>query len=281
MKEREGLHPRKEQPIGVFDSGLGGLTVVREIMKQLPQEDIVYYGDLARLPYGIKSRGQIRRFSCENAEFLLGHSVKALVVACHSSASVSMPILRRRYPLTVVDVIESAAQKAVRFSLAKRIGVIGTEATIRSRSYERVLKKLDPHVKVFAQSCPLFVPLVEEGWLRSKVTRDVIRQYLKSLLARKIDTLILGCTHYPLLREAIQDFMGPRVVLVDSAGPTVYHLQETLRTFHLLSEHSNRGKLRVFVSDMPRNFIAVGQQFLGCRLKHVRVVPIQSLLKLT
>ncbi len=281
MREREDLHPSKEQPIGVFDSGLGGLTVVREIMKQLPHENIVYYGDLARLPYGIKSRDQIIRFSCENAEFLLKHYVKALVVACNSSASVSLPFFKRRYPLTIIDVIEPAARRAVRFSLAKRIGVIGTQATVRSHSYERALKKVEPRVKVFSQACPLFVPLVEEGWLHGKITMEVVRKYLSGFHNKKIDTLILGCTHYPLLRKAIQQIMGPQVVLVDSAGPTVYHLQETLDKLHLLSDSMKHGKLRIFVSDMPRNFVTVGQQFLGCRLKHVRVVPIQSLLKLS
>lgn len=277
MSKQEDLHPNRDQAIGVFDSGLGGLTVVRELMKQLPGEDIVYYGDLARLPYGIKSRDQIIRFSCENSGFLLGHYVKALVVACNSSASVSMPVLKRRFPLTIVDVIEPAARKAVRYSLTKRVGVIGTQATIRSRSYERALKRIDPRVKVFTQACPLFVPLVEEGWLEGKITDQIVGHYLKEIARHKIDTLILGCTHYPLLRKAIQKFMGPHVVLVDSAGPTVYHLHETLSAMRLLADRNKPGRLRVFVSDMPRNFVSVGQQFLGCRLSRVRVVPIKPL----
>ncbi len=281
MKERGVLPPSKDQAIGVFDSGLGGLTVVRELMKQLPQEHIVYYGDLARLPYGIKSKEQIIRFSCENTEFLLRQNVKAVVVACNSSASASMTLLKKRYFLPVTDVIGPAAKKAVRFSLTKRIGVIGTPATIQSGAYEKALHKLEPKVKVFTQACPLFVPLVEEGWISGKITDQVIHEYLKDIVKQRIDTLILGCTHYPILRRALQDYVGPHVVLVDSAGPAVYHLQEKLEELKLLADRPGRGTLKIYVSDMPRNFVHVGQQFLGCRLKHVRVVPIQPLIKLS
>lgn len=280
MKGRKDSRPERRQPIGVFDSGLGGLTVVREIVRDLPQEDVVYYGDLARLPYGIKSKNQIIRFSLENTAFLLKHQVKAVVVACNSSASASLAVLKKRYSLTVVDVIEPAARKAVRFSLTKRIGVIGTAATIRSGAYEKALKKLDPHVRVFTQACPLFVPLVEEGWTDHKITRQVVQSYLKGLVKKRIDTLILGCTHYPLLRRLIQPCVGARVVLIDSAGPTVYHLRETLARNRLLTDsNKRRGKLKIFVSDKPRNFVEVGERFLGCRMNHVRVVPVEPLGK--
>lgn len=278
MRGREDLQPSKDQPIGVFDSGLGGLTVAREIRNQLPQEHVIYYGDLARLPYGIKSKQQIIRFSCENTEFLLEHRVKALVVACNSSASASISVLKKRYPVTVVDVIEPAARRAVRFSFTKRIGIIGTQATIESGAYEKILKKLDPHIQIFPQACPLLVPLVEEGWINGKITSAVIRTYLNDFVRKKIDTLILGCTHYPLLHEAIQACLGPKVVLVDSAAPTVYHLQQRLSRLGLLSDRLERGKLQIFVSDLPRKFIATGERFLGCRLDHVKVVPIKPLV---
>ncbi len=255
--------------------------MVHEIMRQLPAEDIVYYGDLARLPYGIKSKEQIIRFSCENAEFLIQQKVKAIVIACNSSASAGMTVLKKRYPLMMLDVIEPAARRAIHFSLAKRIGVIGTQATIRSRAYEKTLKKFNPRVKVFTQACPLFVPLVEEGWTSGKITVQIVGEYLKELVKSKIDTLILGCTHYPLLRRVIQAYVGPQVVLVDSAGPTVYHLQDTLQKLHLLSDGAHRGKLRIYVSDVPSNFVKVGEKFLGCSLNHIRVVSIKPVIKIS
>jgi glutamate racemase len=251
-------------------------------LDELPHEDIAYYGDLARLPYGIKSREQIIRFSCENTEFLIGRGVKALVVACNSSASASLSVLKRTYPeIPVIDVIAPAAEKAVKFSFAQKIGVVGTQATIQTRAYERALKRLSRRVQVFAKACPLFVPLVEEGWLHGKITQEIVDTYLESLKARGIDTLILGCTHYPLLKGAIRRAMGPRVVLVDSAGPTVYHLKHRLKGLGLLSGRRERGRLKVFVSDIPRNFVSVGERFLGRRLTHVQSVPVQPLIKLS
>jgi len=279
IKIRSELRQLKEKPIGVFDSGLGGLTVVREIMEMLPCEDIIYFGDLARLPYGVKSKKQIRIFSYEDTEFLLQHGVKALVIACNTSASVSLPFLKKRYDLPIIDVIFPTAEKAVKFSFAKRIGVIGTPATIQSRAYEKAIYGISPKVKVFSQACPLFVPLVEEGWLKGDIPKRVAAKYLQLLIENKIDTLILGCTHYPLLRETVQDYVGEQVVLIDSAGPTVASLTKTLKEKHLLCTREKFGKLRVFVSDFPRNFISVGERFLGCSLEGVRVIPIEQIIK--
>lgn len=277
--DRKTFKPMKEKPIGVFDSGLGGLTVVREIMKMLPYEDIVYFGDLARLPYGIKSKEQIRRFSYEDTEFLLQQEVKALVIACNTSASVSLEFLRKRYSLPIIDVIYPTAERAEKFSLTKRMGVIGTTATVASRAYDKAIAALNPRARIFSQACPLFVSLVEEGWLEDEITGRVADRYLRNLVKNEVDTLILGCTHYPLLKDLLQKSVGEHVVLIDSAGPTTQCLVRTLEAEHLVSGRERAGKLSVFVSDFPRNFVTVGERFLGCPMKDVRVVPIERIIK--
>jgi len=261
-----------DQAIGVFDSGLGGLTVVRELRRQLPDESIVYFGDIARLPYGTKSRDQIQRFSLDNTRFLLGKGVKALVIACNSSSSAAFPLLKRKFPLPMVSVIEPAVDEALSRTRNRRVGVIGTSATIESGVYEEALKKGDSRVKVFKQSCPLFVPLVEEGWLNGGVTERVIKKYLGPLAEEKIDTLILGCTHYPLLKNEIRTFFGPEVTLIDSAAPTVKKLASLLGGKKLLYQGEKKPKFEIFTSDLPRNFLNVGERFLGEKLPSIKVV---------
>lgn len=263
-------------PIGVFDSGLGGLTVVRELRRQLPQEGIVYFGDIARLPYGTKSAAQIRRFSLENAQFLVGKGIKALVIACNSSSSAAHRLLKSHYSIPVLSVIEPAVEESLVRSRNRRIGVIGTAATIESQVYEKALLQRDPKVKVFTQSCPLFVPLVEEGWLDGGVTERVIEKYLEPLARNRIDTLIMGCTHYPILSEEIQSFFGPSVQLIDSAGPTVKRLSSLLEKRGLLYSRKGTSKFQIFTSDLPRNFIRVGERFLGERLPGIKVVRVKS-----
>ena len=259
-------------PIGVFDSGLGGLTVVHELRRQLPQESILYFGDLARLPYGTKSGAQIRRFSVESAQFLFEKGIKALVIACNSSSSAAYRLLKRKFPLPVIGVIEPAAEEALRKSRSGRIGVIGTAATIESKVYEEALKTRNPGVRVFTQSCPLFVPLVEEGWLNGGVTERVIEKYLAPLAEKKIDALILGCTHYPILFEPLQLFFGRGVALVNSAAPTVRQLASLLEKKALLYEGKKRPRFEIFTSDLPRNFYHVGERFLGEKLPRIKVV---------
>ena len=260
------------RPIGVFDSGLGGLTVVRELRRQLPKEAIVYFGDLARLPYGTKSRGQIQRFSLENARFLLGKGIKALVIACNSSSSAAYQLLRKQLSIPVVSVIEPAVEDCLQRTQNGKIGVIGTAATIESGVYESALVKRNSRAHVFSQSCPLFVPLVEEGWLNGGVAERVIEKYLQPLAARDIDTLILGCTHYPLLANPIQAFFGTQVHLVDSAGPTVRRLADLLHRKKRLYEGRRKPKFQIYTSDLPRNFLHVGERFLGEKLPKVEVV---------
>lgn len=259
-------------PIGVFDSGLGGLTVVRELRRQLPHEAILYFGDIAHLPYGTKSRAQIQRFSLENARFLTQKGVKALIIACNSSSSAAFHLLKRKFSLPVISVIEPAVEESLRETRNGRIGVIGTAATVESRVYEEALGNRNPQVKVFTQSCPLFVPLVEEGWLDGGVTEKVIEKYLTPLIDQKIDTLILGCTHYPILKQKIQSFLGPRVRLVDSAVPTVKSLASLLEKKGLLYSKKRIPQFQIFTSDLPRNFIRVGEQFLGEGLPRIKVI---------
>lgn len=262
-------------PIGVFDSGLGGFTVVREIQKRLPHENIVYFGDIARLPYGIKSKQQIVTFSKENTEFLLQFNIKALVVACNSSASAAGQYLRNHFRIPILDVILPAARSAIQATRKKQIGVIGTPATIRSQVYVKELQKIDPKIKVFTNACPLFVPLVEEGMMGSRIANSVVEHYLKPLRG-KVDTLILGCTHYPLLRSDVQKYMGDKVSLIDSALPLVQDLETLLQNLDLINQSKRRGKLKVFVSDLPQNFIKIGEKFLGQRLNGVKVARLKE-----
>lgn len=265
-----------DAPIGVFDSGLGGLTVVRELRRRLPNERIVYFGDVARLPYGIKSEKQIRDFSLENTEFLLRSRIKALVVACHSSSSAAFSFLKARYSLPLVDVVSPAAWEAARLTSNRRIGVMATSATVSSRAYERAVARADKRISVFSKACPLLVPFVEEGMVSGHLIQMVLTRYLAPLLAHKIDTLILGCTHYPMLRRAIRRVVGQKVKLIDSAPATVRQLKQILQEQNIL-RRSARGKpLQVFVSDLPRNFLLIGTRFLGEPLDNVKVVRFKA-----
>ena len=267
-------HLENRRPIGVFDSGLGGLTVVREIRKRLPHENIVYFGDIARLPYGTKSKAQIVNFSVQNTEFLLKYRVKAVVVACNSSSSAAFHLLRQRFQTLVVDVIQPAAEAASLVTRTGRIGLIATRATIESRAYEKALMRLNPRIKVFSQVCSLFVPLVEEGWFEHPISLKIARQYLNALRSRSIDTLILGCTHYPLLKSVIGRAMGKAIHLVDSAKPTVDKLTSLLMENRLSYPGMKKGSLNVYVSDMPCNFKRLGERFLGEKLKNVKLVRL-------
>lgn len=263
---------QKNLPIGVFDSGVGGLTIVRELRRQLSHESIIYFGDIARLPYGTKSPSQIKEFSRQNAAFLAEKGIKALVIACNSSSSAAFSSLKTFCDFSVLDVIIPAVENAVKQTKNFRIGVLGTQATIDSGAYTKAIKRKSNKIKVFAQACPLFVPLVEEGMVDSQIGADTVKYYLKDLKSKKIDTLVLGCTHYPLLRKAIQKYMGPGVTLIDSAVPCAQAVKSKLKKKGLLRESARPGKLQVYVSDLPRNFIKVGEKCLNEKLKKVRVV---------
>src|SRR5258706_922088 len=252
----------KESPIGLFDSGIGGLTVLQQIIEKLPRENTVYLGDTARSPYGTKSVETVLRYSFENADFLLQKGVKLVVVACNTSTAVALAALEENLTVPVVGVIEPGARGALKKTRNKRVGVIGTEGTIQSGAYTQALKRLDPKVEVYSRACPLFVPLVEEGWLDNEVVERTVESYLASLKKSGIDTLILGCTHYPLLKKAIRKFMGREVRLVDSAEETADEVSALLQK-RSLEREKGKGSASFFVTDVPDRFIKVGRRFLG------------------
>lgn len=255
----------KQRPIGVFDSGLGGLTVVREIMRYLPAEPGVYFGDTARVPYGTKSPEAIRRFSRQNAEVLLKRRVKLVVVACNSSSSFALTALRRCCPVPVLGVIAPGVDEALKRTRSGRVGVIATRATIESRAYEEALRKGSGRVKVFARACPLFVPLAEEGWFDGPVAEEAARIYLSPLKKARVDTVILGCTHYPLLKKVIQEVMGPEVRLVDSARAVAERVQVMLNRGRSEERSDGNGRWQFLVSDRPQAFEQTARRFLGAR----------------
>lgn len=264
------------QPIGVFDSGIGGLTVVRSLREILPSEDVVYLGDEARYPYGTKSAETIRRFAHEDTEFLLERGVKMVIVACHSATSAALPFLKRDLRLPVIGVIEPGARTAVATTRNKRIGVIGTNATISAGEYERALLAADSTVRVIAKSTPMFVPLVEEGWLEKPVTDQVIAEYLTSLKNENIDTLLLGCTHYPLLKPALDKFFAYKVKLVDSGDETARAAHDILARMNLLRESSHHGSTRFYLTDLSPNFRIIGERFLGAEITDVTRVSVKQ-----
>jgi glutamate racemase len=255
-----------QRPIGIFDSGVGGLTVVGEIWKLLPAENIVYFGDTARVPYGTKSKETVTKFSVENVEFLMKHDVKLVLVACNTASSLSLEFLKRCFRVPIIGVIGPGAREAVSATRSGRIGVIGTNATVSSGAYEAAVKRIDKKLKVYAASCPLFVPLVEEGWIDKPVARDIAEIYLRPLKAKKVDTLVLGCTHYPLLKNVIKKVMGPGVALVDSAMEVAKEARELLDASGVLNKSRASGGHRFFSSDEPARFIRMGERFLKRRI---------------
>lgn len=257
------------KPIGVFDSGVGGLTVVKELVQQLPGEDIVYFGDTARVPYGIKSKETIIRFSIENILFLLNYDVKLICVACNTVSSLALPSIRNHFKVPIIGVISPGVREAVYATQNKRIGVIGTHGTIKSRAYELEIHQLDPEIKVTTAACPLFVPFVEEGLLDGDVVEKVARQYLQPLKEARIDTIILGCTHYPLLRHVIQKVMGDEVRVINSAKQVAMEVKKILSAEGQLSG-SKSGKQRFFVSDNPEWFTGLAKTFLGRPIMNAR-----------
>lgn len=247
--------------IGVFDSGLGGLTVVKEIMSLLPDEQIIYLGDTARYPYGNKTKETIIRFSKENTAFLIKKKVKIIVVACNTASALALKEIKHAFDIDIIGVIEAGARAAVEVTKNKRIGVIGTKATIASNAYIDSIKKYGPQSRVFAKAAPLLVPLVEEGWIANKETESILRSYLKNFDSSGIDTLLLGCTHYPLLKPLIRKIM-PKINIIDSAREMAKTVRAILEARDLTAKRNNRGKSEFFVTDTPDTFNKVGKMFL-------------------
>ena len=266
------MDKKTNRAIGVFDSGIGGLTVVRALMERLPFENIIYFGDTARVPYGIKSVETINRYALQITEFLIKKDVKLLIVACNTMAAVAYQAIRNLSPVPVLEVIEASAKSAAHDTRNKSIGVIGTPATINSNAYARAIHLLDKETKIFSQACPLFVPLVEEGWFDHQATRLIAEDYLKPVIAEQIDTLVLGCTHYPLLKPLLQEIVGPEVKLIDSAEAMADITADLINKENLGNQNRKLADYLFCVTDVPYRFQTIGERFLGRTLSRVEMV---------
>lgn len=268
----------RNAPVGVFDSGVGGLTVAREIMRNLPSEKIVYFGDTARVPYGSKSKETVTRYSRQIIRFLMEQKVKAIVIACNTASAFALETVRHEFPLPVIGVIRAGAEVAACETRNKKVGVIGTEGTIGSGIHEEFLHSLDPEIQVFGKACPLFCPLVEEGWTHDPLTREIAARYLKDLQDRGIDTLILGCTHYPLLRSTIGEIMGEAVRLVNPAYETALELKRLLTKEDLLSQETKQEEFpyRFYVSDLAEKFKQFANSILPYDVEMTQKIDIEK-----
>ncbi|SHM15761.1 glutamate racemase [Caldanaerovirga acetigignens] len=261
-----------QKPIGIFDSGIGGLTVAKEIMNLMPWENIVYLGDTARVPYGSKSKETITRFAKEGVSFLMKQDVKMIVIACNTVSATCLEKLQDMLPVPVVGVIEPGARAAVKATKNRKVGVIGTERTVKSGAYERAIRAINENIAIFSRACPLFVPLVEEGWLENEVAYHTAKIYLAPLQKEGIDTLVLGCTHYPLLKPTLKKVMGDKVTLVDSALETAREVAAILFEKGLERGQGLLPHYKFFVSDDPERFIKVGEAFLQRPINPINVV---------
>lgn len=265
--------------IGIFDSGVGGLTVLKEVVRALPQEDTIYLGDTARVPYGTKSPETVVRYSRQIARYLLNRDIKLLVVACNTASAVALSALQQEFSIPIVGVIEPGARAAAAATKSGKVGVIGTAATVASSAYTKAIKRINPEIEVVNRACPLFVPLAEEGWVDNEVARLTAGIYLEDLKKHGVDTLVLGCTHYPILKEVIAEVMGPEVTLVDSAEQTALTVAAILSEQGLLRPRGERGNHHYYVTDIPAGFIRVGNRFLGGDLGDVYQVNLEQELQ--
>ena len=270
VAQRRAQSDRSAAAVGVFDSGLGGLTVAHAIMRQLPSESLIYFGDTARVPYGPKSPETVRRYSREISAFLIEQGVKAIVVACNTATAHALPALRDELDVPVLGVVEPGARAAVRATRTGHIGVIGTTGTIRSEAYVRAIHAEAPDARVTALACPLFVPLVEEGWTNHEAAHLIAEEYLAPFVKDRIDTLVLGCTHYPLLKSLIGEIIGRSVRLIDSAEETAADTSRMLAANDLAAA-DGEGEYRFIASDDPQQFLTLGRRFLGSAIERVEV----------
>lgn len=271
----------KEKPIGVFDSGIGGLTVVKRLTSIVPKENIVYFGDTARVPYGSKSNATVIEYSKQSTGFLLKKNVKIIIVACNTASSVAIDDLRKNLNIPVVGMIEPGAKMALEETVNGRIGVIGTRATINNNAYLKEINRLDPSAEVFEKACPLFVPLAEEGWINHKATYLIAEEYLKELKDLKIDTLVLGCTHYPILVDVIREVIGDNVKLIDSGIAAAGVVNNELQRIGFQTNSHALGVHDFYVSDIPQKFKEVAELFMGKPLQHIRKIELDELTAIT
>lgn len=273
------INEKRTAPVGVFDSGVGGLTVAREIMRQLPNENLVYFGDTARVPYGNKSRDNIIRYSRQIIHFLKTKGVKAIVIACNTASALALDVVREEEELPIIGVIEPGARAAVSATKNKKVGIIGTEATVQSHMYSKVIKEMDPLVTVVGKACPLFVPLVEEGFAKHHVTEEIIDFYLASMKKEEdIDTMILGCTHYPLLRSRIKEYMGEKIQLVNPAYETAMDLKVLLEEMNMTNntQEEEHGSYSFYVSDAADKFKQFANSILPYDIETTKQIRIEE-----
>lgn len=267
----------RTNPVGIFDSGIGGLTVVKELEQILPNENLVYFGDTARVPYGSKSNETVIEYSKQDAKFLLNKNVKMIVVACNTASSVALNDLRKSFDIPIVGMIEPGVKAAINKTKNGKIGVIGTHATINNKAYSKELLKQNKKLKVFEKACPLFVPLAEEGMIDHPATKLIAEEYLSELKKKKVDTLILGCTHYPILSKVIQEVMGNDVVLIDSGKAASSIVESYLQGRGLRNESHQIGKREYYVSDLPQKFKTIANTFLGKPINDLRKIDLEDL----
>lgn len=273
------INEKRRAPVGVFDSGVGGLTVAREIMRQLPNENLVYFGDTARVPYGSKSKDNIIRYSRQIIHFLKTKEVKAIVIACNTASALALDVVQKEEDIPIIGVIAPGARAAVQETKNKKVGVIGTEATVQSRMYSKVMKAMDPDVTVIGKACPLFVPLVEEGFAKHHVTGEIIDFYLASMKKQEdIDTLILGCTHYPLLRSRIMEYMGEKIHLVNPAYETAMDLKALLEEMDMANDTQEKehASYSFYVSDAADKFKQFANSILPYDIETTKQIQIEE-----
>ncbi len=263
-----------KKPIGIFDSGFGGLTVLSRVAKLLPNEDIIYFGDTAHVPYGSKSKEVVTIFSVAIAKFLSEKKVKLIVVACNTASAFALSHLQKKFKVPVLGVIFPGAKDALKSSKRKRIAVIGTEGTIKSSSYTKAIISLNNQAVVYAKACPLFVPLVEEGWINHSVTKEVAKEYLTPLVNKGIDTLVLGCTHYPLIKKVIKNVISRNITLIDSAEATAKDVLNILKKLKLQEKGKSAGRHSFYVSDSPEKFKFYAKRFLGYNINNVKKITL-------
>jgi len=268
----------KTAPIGIFDSGIGGLTVVKRIISMLPNENIVYFGDTARVPYGSKSNSTVVEYATQDAQFLINKNVKLIIVACNTASSVALDTLQNKYDIPIIGMIEPGSKLALEKTKNGRIGVIGTNSTINNKAYSEQLNELDKGLKIIEKSCPLFVPIAEEGWLDHEATKLIAMEYLQDFIDADVDTLILGCTHYPLLAETIQKIMGESVSLIDSGFAASLQVENYLEGRGVRNDSVQLGTKQFYVSDLPNKFKSIAERFLGSEVNQIKKIDVESLI---
>jgi glutamate racemase len=268
-----------DKPVGIFDSGIGGLSVVKHLMRLLPKENLIYFGDTARVPYGTRSHEIIKQYALEDALFLQQFDIKLLVVACNTASAIAADLLRTALPIPVMGVIIPGAEKAVEVTRNNKIGVIATRATIDSNAYSLEIKKISPQTEIFSQAGSILIPLVEEGWIEEKITRLTIRKYIEPLLESGIDTLILGCTHFPVIRKTIQSEIGNDIIIIDSGEETANKVKESLHELNIKRPGINPGTFQFYVSDIPLKFDQIAQRFLEKPVRNTQKVDFEAFLR--